>query len=75
MSARIIDARVAAAHEGVAEMVVTLEYDNGGVSDVALDRSAVDALLRSAEASSLEDLIGTSWEKVRDALSVSFNRY
>ena len=75
MSAKIKHARVAAAHEGVAEMIVTLEYPNGGVTDVALDRLAVDALLTSANANSLEDLVGTSWEQVRDALSVSFNRY
>lgn len=75
MSAKIKHARVAAAHEGVAEMIVTLEYTNGGVTDVALDRLAVDALLTSASANSLEDLVGTSWEQVRDALSVSFNRY
>ena len=56
-------------------MVVTIEYDNGGLTDVALDRSAVDALLTSANAHSLEDLIGISWEQVRDALSVSFNRF
>ncbi len=75
MPAKIKQARVAAAHEGVAEMIVTLEYDNGGITDVALDRTAVDVLLKSAEASSLEELIGTSWEQVRDALSTSFNRY
>ena len=75
MAAKIKQARVAAAHEGIAEMVVTIEYDNGGLTDVALDRCAVEALLTSADASSLDDLVGASWEQVRDALSVSFNRF
>jgi hypothetical protein len=74
MAAKIKEARVAAAHEGIAEMVVTIEYDNGGKTDVALGHCAVDALLTSANAKTLEDLVGTSWEQVRNALSVSFNR-
>ena len=75
MSAKIKQARVAAAHEGVAEMIVTIEYENGGMTDVALDRSAVDSLLTNTNATGLEDLIGISWEQVRDALSASFNRF
>lgn len=75
MAARIKQARVAAAHEGIAEMVVAIEYDNGGVSEVALDRDAAERLLNSANAKSLEDLVGASWEQVRDALSASFNRF
>ena len=56
-------------------MIVTIEYENGGMTDVALDRSAVDSLLTNTNATGLEDLIGISWEQVRDALSASFNRF
>ena len=75
MGAQIKQARVSAAQEGVAEMVVTIEYDNGGLTDIALDQFAVEALFTSAGAKGLDDLIGVGWEQVRDALSVSFNRF
>jgi len=71
----IESARVAAAHEGVAELVVTLMHDNGGTSEVALDHLAADALLRSCSATAPEQLAGHSWSKVREALAVSWNRY
>lgn len=75
MSARIIEARVAAAHEGIAELIVRIEYDNGGTSEVALDQVASNALMTSCDAQSLDDICGHPWEKVRDALQVSYNRF
>jgi hypothetical protein len=75
LPAKIAKVRIAAAHEGDAELIVTVAYDGGGNSEVPLDRHASDALLRSCEASALEELIGQSWQQVRDALSVSYNRY
>lgn len=75
MSAVIREARVAAAHEGIAELIVTMEYDNGGTSEVALDQMASHALMQSCNAATLDDIKGQPWEKVRDALQVSFNRY
>jgi len=76
MEEAIIDAvRIAAAHEGVAELVVTLKHGNGGTSEVALDSLAADALLRSCAARTPEELAGHSWNKVREALAVSWNRF
>ncbi len=74
-SAIIRDVRVAAAHEGIAELVVSIEYENGGTVEVALDQMATSALMDSCNASSIEDVKGQSWDKVRDALQVSYNRY
>ena len=74
-SAIIRDVRVAAAHEGIAELVVSIEYQNGGTTEVALDQMATSALMDSCNASSIEDVKGQSWDKVRDALQVSYNRY
>ena len=74
-SAIIRDVRVAAAHEGIAELVVSIQYDNGGTTEVALDQMATSALMDSCNASSIEDVKGQSWDKVRDALQVSYNRY
>ncbi len=73
--ATISSVRVAAAHEGVAELVVTLTHGNGGSSEVALDSLATSALLSGCDASNPDQLIGVPWQKVRDALSVSWNRY
>ena len=71
----ISDVRIAAAHDGVAELVVQLRHANGGTSEVALDEVATDALLSACEAQAPAQLLGHSWQKVRDALSVSWNRY
>ncbi len=75
MATVIEHARVTAAHDGVAELVITVAYDNGGRSYVTLDEMASAALMKSCQAECLEDLQGHSWYKVRDALTVSFNRY
>jgi len=76
MQEAVIDtARVAAAHEGVAELVVTLRHGNGGTSEVALDHLAADALLAACAATAPEQLAGHSWSKVREALAVSWNRF
>ena len=74
-AAKIKNVRIAAAHEGIAELIITVEYDNGGVSEIALDQVASGALMRSCDADSAEDLIGQPWELVRDALQVSYNRF
>jgi hypothetical protein len=76
MSQAVIhEARIAAAHEGVAELVVVLRHSNGGLSEVALDQLATGALLDACNATIPEQLTGHSWEKVRDALGVSWNRF
>ena len=71
----ISEARVAAAHEGTAELIVTLTHENGGRSEVALDELAANALLAACEAEHPDAIIGAPWHKVRDALSVSWNRF
>ena len=73
--AAISQVRIAAAHDGDAELVVELSHDNGGRSEIALDEFAARALLVSCGVSTPEGLIGASWEKVRDALVASSNRF
>lgn len=76
MSVAVISAiRVGAAHDGDAELVVTLRHGNGGTSDVTLDHLAASALMKSCQASHPDELLGAGFEKVRDALAVSWNRY
>jgi hypothetical protein len=71
----IANSRIAAAHEGAAELVVTILYSNGGTSEIALDVVATEKLMQDCEATTLDDLRGQSWEKVQAALSASYNRY
>lgn len=71
----IKEVRIAAAHEGIAELVVTLEYANGGLADVSLDQIATAALFDICQASQADQLQGHGWHKVRDALAVSMNRF
>lgn len=73
--ARISGVRIAAAHDGDAELMVTLQYGNGGASEVALDEYAARTLMEACRAAAPEDLIGASWEHVRDALIASSQRY
>jgi hypothetical protein len=74
-TAKIKSVRLAAAHEGVAEMILDIEFENGGTSEVCLDHSSSIALMEDCKASSAEELVGHSWEKVRDALTQAYNRY
>lgn len=75
MSTAVIAAtRVGAAHDGAAELVVTLRHACGGESEVRLDEPAAAALLDACGAAGTEELAGVGWERVRDALSNSWNR-
>ena len=73
-TAVIAAARVGAAHDGAAELVVTLRHAGGGESEVRLDEPAAAALLDACGAAGTEELAGVGWERVRDALSSSWNR-
>ncbi len=76
MSGAVISrVRVGAAHDGVAEMVVTLRYDNGGETLVPLDPHAAGCLMTACAATGADALIGQGWERVRDALEASSNRF
>lgn len=73
--ARVETVRLGAAHDGEAELVLTLRFANGGMSPVALDHHAARHLIAACGAASPEALIGTSWERVRDALAAASARF
>ncbi len=66
---------IAAAHDGEAELIVTLSYNNGGEARIALDEFAVRALLTACDTQDPAQLTGASWEHVRDALMASSGRF
>ncbi len=75
MPATISRVRLAAAHEGTAELIVSVRFDTGGTTEVPLDRHASEALLQACSVDDPDQLVGQSWIRVRDALSSSFNRF
>lgn len=76
MSGAVISSvRVAAGHDGSAELVVTLRHGNGGESAVTLDETAAAALFAACQVSEPDALTGHGWERVREALDVSWNRF
>ena len=74
MSATVHDAKIAASHDGSAEVLLTIKHENGGLTQVPLDNFAISMLMESCQAESIEGIIGTNWDKVRDAIQASHNR-
>jgi len=64
-----------AAHDGDAELLVTLRYANGGETRIALDAVAAGHLMTACAAAQPDGLLGCGWEHVRNALEASSNRY
>ncbi|MEE4348876.1 MAG: hypothetical protein V2J26_01475 [Pacificimonas sp.] len=73
--ARIEQVELAAAHDGVAELIVTLAFENGGKSLVTLDEYAARNLMAARGVDDADALRGTSWEYVRDALAAASSRH
>jgi hypothetical protein len=71
----ITNVRLGAAHDGDAELVVTLMFENGGVSEVMLDHFAANHLMEACAVTHPEALLGQDWRRVRDALEASSNRF
>ncbi len=76
MSGAVIsEVRLGASHDGAAELVVTLRFDGGGETQVALGEDAAGRLMSACDASDAHALLGQGWERVRDALQTSSNRF
>jgi len=76
MSGAVISrVELGAAHDGAAELVVTLRFDNGGETLVALDHHATHHLMTASGAQDSQALVGQDWARVRDALQASSNRF
>lgn len=74
-TATITNVRIVAAHDGAAELMVTLGYANGTTNDVPLDQYASAELMRHCDASDFEELLGRTWDDVRIALKRAYNRF
>jgi hypothetical protein len=71
VDARIVGAEIGAGHDGRAELVITLEFANGGRSRLPLDTDRGLSLLGRCGAGRAADLIGRSWHELMEALECS----
>lgn len=69
MTAVITRADVVAGHDGRAEILVEITYDNGGTSTISLEEEACTASLDAAGVGSVDDLIGAAWSVVLPLLA------
>jgi hypothetical protein len=65
---RISEAAIAAGHDGRAELVVAVRYENGAVARVRLDEEAAEPVLAAAGITRIEDLVGRPWDILAAAL-------
>jgi len=67
--ALIVGVEIAAGHDGTAELVVSIRYENGVTAPVVLDQDTAFALIRACGAASAGALIGRSWREFFTATS------
>ena len=66
--AMIVGAEIAAGHDGKAELLVRLRYENGVEGLVTLDGDVGAALMRACGAEDISHLAGHSWRKILEGL-------
>ncbi|WP_420452978.1 hypothetical protein [Ilumatobacter sp.] len=64
----IARAEVVAGHDGRAEVLVEVAYDNGGTAVISLEQEACLASLDEAGVASITELVGRPWTAVLPAL-------
>jgi hypothetical protein len=60
----IVGAEITAGHDGTADLVVSVQYENGVVAPVVLDQQTGFDLMANCGAASLEALVGRPWRGV-----------
>lgn len=64
----ITAAEVAPGHDGQAELLLRVRYDNGAVGSVILDADAARRLMENCGARSAADLRGQPWQRLLDVV-------
>ncbi len=64
----IVDAVVAPGHDGQAQLVVRVSYENGALGSVTLEADRARQLMEACAAESAEDLRGQPWQRLLDVL-------
>lgn len=60
----IVGVEITAGHDGTAEMVVSIQYENGVVAPVVLDQQTGLDLMQACGAGSLDALVGRTWREI-----------
>jgi hypothetical protein len=60
----IVGAEIAAGHDGTADMVLQIQYENGVVAPLVLDQETGLDLMQACGAASLAGLVGRSWREI-----------
>lgn len=64
----IESAAIAAGHDGEAELVLSVRYQNGAVGNVVLDATLGFELMRKCGVDTIAALAGHSWRKILEGL-------
>jgi hypothetical protein len=59
----IVAADIAAGHDGLAELIVSVRYENGVIGSVVLDTESGFDLIEGCGAGGIAGLIGRSWRE------------
>jgi len=60
----VLAADIAAGHDGEADLVITVRYENGVVGSVTLDADSAFEIMQSCGAASSADLVGRPWRDI-----------
>ena len=60
----IVSAEIAAAHDGDADLIVRVRFENGVVAPINLDAETAMKLMSACGASDINQLAGKPWQKV-----------
>jgi hypothetical protein len=66
--ATIVGAEIAGGHDGTAEMVVSIRYENGVTGSVSLDADTGFSIMQACGAADLAALIGRRWRDISKGL-------
>ena len=64
----IVGAEIAAGHDGAADLLLSIRYGNGAISQVALDADTAFGVMEVVGAADLAGLIGRSWGEISKGL-------
>jgi hypothetical protein len=66
--ATIVGAEIAGGHDGTAEMVVSIRYENGVTGSVVLDADTGFSVMKACGAADLAALVGRPWREISKGL-------
>ena len=67
-AAVVVAARAVAGHDGAAELLIDLRYENGVLGHVTLDAATGFELMAAAGAASFDALVGRPWREITKGL-------